>query len=199
MADHSRGRPGWLHVGPLEVRLTRTWEPGTFPPAETLLAILTLAAVPQALATRLTTHLSGGIVVGPGSVPDLPGFEWLRGVALPLQAGLWERSAGVYDPRQRRIGVGSAPSPSVSVCGHEIGHATDHMDRLPSHSPFWTDLHARARGRLRPPYRDDVTELFAEAFACVLTRRATRLLHLIGAEVEAERVYHQLSGQYGIG
>jgi len=179
--------------------LTRSWEPGTFPPAETLLAILTLAAIPQALATRLSTHLSGGIAVGPGSVPDLPGFEWLRGVALPLQAGRWERSAGVYDPRQRRIGVGSAPSPSVSVCGHEIGHATDHMDRLPSHSPFWTGLHTRTRDRLRPPYRDDVTELFAEAFACVLTRRATRLLHLIGEESEAEHVYHRLSGQYGIG
>jgi hypothetical protein len=65
-------------------------------------------------------------------VPDLAGFETLRQIRLPVQQGLWERSAGVYDPHRRRIGVGTVPSSSVSVMGHELGHATDHMEDLPS-------------------------------------------------------------------
>ncbi|MBG0831851.1 hypothetical protein HS041_29485 [Planomonospora sp. ID67723] len=95
MTERSRGRPGWLHVGPLESRLQRHWDADAFPPAESLLAIMTVAALPQALATRLAAHLTGGIIIGPGAVPDLPGFEGLRGVALPIQAGSWERTAGV--------------------------------------------------------------------------------------------------------
>src|SRR5690606_12360361 len=68
----SRGWPGWLHVWVLEHRLTRMWEPGTLPPPESLVAVMTLAAVPRALGARLAEHLDGGLVVGPGSVPDLP-------------------------------------------------------------------------------------------------------------------------------
>ncbi|MFD1938473.1 MULTISPECIES: hypothetical protein [Nonomuraea] len=200
MADRSRGRPGWLHVGPLEARLTRAWDPGAFPPAPTLLAIMTLSAVPRALATRLADHLTGGIVVGTGAVPDLPGFESLRDRPLPVQAGSWERSAGVYDPGQRRIGVGSVPSPSVSVCGHELGHAVDDLDGRASQSEFWVVLHALRGSRLEPPYRQDVTELFAECFAAVLTRRAARLLRLLdGDEASAYRVYRWLCERYRLG
>ncbi|MGW4641632.1 hypothetical protein ACWEN6_24130 [Sphaerisporangium sp. NPDC004334] len=199
MAGRSRGRPGWLHVGPLENRLTRAWASDTFPPAEALLAVMTLAAVPQALATRLAVHLTGGIVIGVGSVPDLSGFEALRQVSLPVQEGLWERSAGVYDPDRRRIGVGTVPSPSVSVTGHELGHATDHMDGLPSRTRFWLDLHRERRAELSRPYRDDVGELFAECFACVLTRRVSRLIALLGDELAAEQVYRWLSRSYEIG
>ncbi|MFI7049020.1 hypothetical protein [Streptosporangium sandarakinum] len=199
MADRSRGRPGWLHVGPLESRLIRHWNPDTFPPAETLLAVLTLSALPQALAARLAAHLSGGIVIGPGAVPDLPGFEGLRGVPLPVQAGSWERTAGVYDPLRRRVGIGSASSPSISVCGHELGHAVDHMENRPSQAQWWSGLHARRCVHLPPPYRQDVGELFAESFACVLTRRVSRLIALIGDEPEAEGIYHWMAGRYGIG
>ncbi|MFD9950068.1 hypothetical protein ACFWYW_56100 [Nonomuraea sp. NPDC059023] len=199
MADHSRGRPGWLHVGPLEGRLTRAWEPGVFPPAESLLAIMTIAAVPRRLATQLAAHLSGGIVVGPGAVPDLPGFTYLREVELPLQAGTWEVSAGVYDPARRAIGVGSVPSPSVSVAAHELGHAVDDMDDRASQETFWLALHARRAAHLAPPYRQDVAELFAECFACLLTRRARRLIQLLGEESAAQQVYAWLSGRYGIG
>ncbi|WP_377237691.1 hypothetical protein [Planobispora takensis] len=199
VADHSTGRPGWLHVGPLEPRLRRHWDPGTFPPAETLLAVLTLSALPRALSVRLAVHLSGGVVIGPGAVPDLPGFGWLRGVPLPVQAGAWERSSGVYDPRRRRIGVGSAPSPSVSVCGHELGHAVDHMEDRPSGSEWWSRLHSRRGPYLHPPYRQDAGELFAESFACVLTRRVTRLIGLVEDEAAAEEIYHWMAGRYGIG
>ncbi|NUP22190.1 MAG: hypothetical protein HOZ81_40245 [Streptomyces sp.] len=200
MAGQSRGRPGWLHVGALEARLERAWPPGAFPPAETLIAIMTLSAVPRPLGTRLAAHLVGGIVVGPGSVPDLPGFEAMRGVELPLQQGSWESSAGVYDPSRRRVGVGSMPSPSVSVAGHELGHAADHMDGLPSRSPFWLALHARTAPRLPPPYREDGAELFAEAFGCLLTRRARRLIQLFdGDEHAAQQAYTWLSGRYAIG
>lgn len=200
MASHSRGRPGWLHVGPLEERLTRAWDPGTFPPAEALLSIMTLAAVPNALARQLAAHLTGGIVIGPGSVPDLPGFGSLRDIPLPVQEGSWERSAGIYDPERRRIGVGSVPSPSVSVCGHELAHAVDHMDGLPSRSEFWIILHALRAPHLAPPYRQDVTELFAESFACVLTRRARQLIRLLGDDEHAARqVYQWLAQRYGLG
>ncbi|MFC4011207.1 hypothetical protein ACFOY2_28550 [Nonomuraea purpurea] len=199
MASQSRGRPGWLHVGALEPRLTRAWDPFAFPPAETLLAIMTLAAVPPMLGRRLAAHLSGGVVIGPGAVPDLPGFEPLRGIRLPVQEGSWERSAGVYDPVRRRIGVGSVPSPSVSVCGHELAHAVDHLDDKPSHSEFWIVLHALRAPYLPPPYRQDVAELFAECFACVLTRRASPLIRLLGDERVAQRAYTWLAGRYGIG
>ncbi|MFB4278395.1 MULTISPECIES: hypothetical protein [unclassified Nonomuraea] len=160
---------------------------------------MTLSAVPRALGTRLAAHLDGGIVVGPGAVPDLPGFERLRGVPLPAQQGGWERSAGVYDPTWRAIGVGSVPSPSASVAGHELGHATDDMDGMPSQGPFWTALHASCAERLDPPYRAMVTELYAEAFACVLVRRARRLIHLFADEHAAQQAYTWFTGQYGIG
>jgi hypothetical protein len=199
VADHGRGRPGWLHTGPLEERLTRAWLPGTFPPAETLLAIMTVAAVPRHLATRLGTHLTGGIVIGPGAVPDLPGFEYLRAVPLPLQAGTWERSAGVYDPERRRIGVGSVASPSVSVTGHELGHAVDHMDGVLSRSEYWLHVHTRCRPYLAPPYRHDPGELLVESFACVLARNALRLIRLVGDRSIAHEVYVWLASRYGIG
>ncbi|WP_156325855.1 hypothetical protein [Nonomuraea sp. SBT364] len=195
----SRGRPGWLHVGVLEHRLTRLWAPGAFPPAESLLAVMTLAAVPRRLAGRLAEHLSGGLVVGPGAVPDLPDFEKLRALPLPQQEGTWERSAGVYDPALRRIAVGSVPSPSVNVCGHELGHALDDSDGRPSAEPWWIVLHALRRAHLAPPYQQDVTELFAESFACVLTRRTSRLIHLLGDERAARQVYAWMSDRYGIG
>ncbi len=109
------GRPGWMHVGPLEERLTRGWSPDTFPDAELLLAVMTLAAVPHALAARLAAHLTGGIYLGYGSVPDLPGFESLRSLRLPVQGASWDLTPGVYDPNTRRIGM--APSRRrVSAC-----------------------------------------------------------------------------------
>ncbi|MEV1175473.1 hypothetical protein [Nonomuraea sp. NPDC049784] len=160
---------------------------------------MTLSAVPHALGTRLAAHLHGGIIVGPGAVPDLSGFEHLRGIPLPVQQGGWERSAGVYDPTRRAIGVGSVPSPSVSVAGHELGHATDDMDHMPSQGPFWTSLHAMSAERLAPLYRETVTELFAEAFACVLIRRARRLIQLFGDEHAAQQAYTWFAGRYGIG
>lgn len=199
MAGHGRGRPGWLHVGPLEERLTRGWDPGVFPDAGLLLGVMTLAAVPRGLAVRLAAHLSGGICLGPGAVPDLRGFESLRDVRLPVQDGGWDRSPGVYDPVARRIGVGTVPSPSVSVCGHELGHACDHMDGFPSRAQLWAGLHRQCADHLASPYREDAGELFAECFACVLTRRVTRLIRLLGDEARAEGVYHWLSGRYGIG
>ncbi|WP_327092544.1 hypothetical protein OIE66_18480 [Nonomuraea sp. NBC_01738] len=200
MADQSRGRPGWLHVGPLEERLTRAWPTGTFPSAENLLAIMTIAAIPRALATQLAGHLAGGIIIGPGAVPDLPGFEHLRSIPLPLQAGEWDRSAGVYDPQTRRIGIGSVPTPSVSVAAHEVAHALDHAQGAPSRSPFWVTLHAQLASRLAPPYRHDVGELFAESFAAALTKRARRLIQLMGDdEPSAQQVYTWLAGRYGIG
>jgi hypothetical protein len=163
------------------------------------LAIMTLSAVPRALGARLAAHLEGGVVVGPGAVPDLPGFETLRGVELPVQQGGWERSAGIYDPNQRRIGVGSVPSPSVSVAGHELGHAADHMEGLQSRGEFWSRLHSSRAPHLAPPYGQDVAELYAEAFACVLIRRARRLIQLFGDEDAARHAYLWFSGRYGIG
>ncbi|MEV4066121.1 hypothetical protein [Nonomuraea dietziae] len=133
---------------------------------------MTLATVPRALASRLAAHLTDGITVGPGAVPDLPGYEGLRNLSLPVQEGTWERSAGVYDPARRRIGVGSVPSASVSVAAHELAHALDDLEARPSHSTFWITLHALRAADLAPPFQQDVSELFAEAFACVLTRRA---------------------------
>ncbi|MFI6790090.1 hypothetical protein ACIBG4_22480 [Nonomuraea sp. NPDC050383] len=186
-------------MGALEPRLRRAWEPDTFPPAECLVAIMTLAAVPHRLGLELAEHLMGGITVGPGSVPDLPGFEKLRAEPLPLQNGLWDRSAGIYDPELRRIGVGSVPSPSVSVCGHELGHAVDDLDGRPSHGQWWLVLHALHGVHAGPPYQESASELFAECFACVLTRRATRLIRLLGDERPAQRVYQWMVSRYGLG
>ncbi|MFI6603730.1 hypothetical protein ACIBHX_46505 [Nonomuraea sp. NPDC050536] len=200
MSSHSRGRPGWLHVGPLEERVVRAWPPQAFPPAPALLAIMTLAAVPQGLARRLAAHLTGGIVIGVGAVPDLPGFEHLRNVRLPVQAeATWEQSAGIYDPELRRIGVGSVKSPSASVCAHELGHAIDHMDDRPSQTSFWLVLHELNREMLLPPYNASREELWAECVACVLSRQARALVRLLGDEDAARRVYLWLQDRYGLG
>ncbi|NRQ40247.1 hypothetical protein HII36_51765 [Nonomuraea sp. NN258] len=188
-----------MHVGPLEPRLVRAWDPTAFPPPQTLLSIMTVSAVPHPLAMRLAAHLSGGILIGAGSVPDLAGFEHLRDVPLPLQPGSWTRSAGVYDPALRRIGVGSVGSPSVSVVGHELGHAVDHMDGGQSRTSAWHELHLAVRDDLAPPYRNDVAELFAEAFAAVLTRHMRRLIHLFTDEQPALQAYRWLNRRYGIG
>ncbi|WP_432872201.1 hypothetical protein [Microbispora rosea] len=145
----SIGRAAW----PLEKRLTRCWGPDTFPDAELLLAVMTLAAVPHALAVRLAAHLTGGICLGYGSVPDLPRFESLRSLRLPVQDASWDLTPGVYDPNARRIGIGTVPSTSVSVCGHELGHACDHMDGYPSREEFWQHLQDSCRDRLMRPYR----------------------------------------------
>ncbi|WP_283134423.1 hypothetical protein [Rhizohabitans arisaemae] len=160
---------------------------------------MTLAAVPTRLARRLADHLTGGIVVGSGAVPDLPGFEDLRKQPLPLQQGSWDRSAGAYDAKLRRIAVGTVPSPSVSVCGHELGHAVDDLDDQPSQDQWWLVLHALHGTRLAPPYRQDVAELFAESFACVLTRRASRLIRLLGDPRAAQQTYQWMVERYGLG
>ncbi|WP_431921288.1 hypothetical protein [Nonomuraea jabiensis] len=180
--------------------MIRAWDPDTFPPAECILTIMTLAAVPRGLATRLSAFLVGGITVGAGAVPDLPGFENLRNVDLPLQAGTWDRSPGVYDPARRRIGVGSAPSPSISVAAHELGHAVDDLDGHPSQSTFWISLHDLLASALIPPFQESVREWYAEAFACVLTRRARQLVRLMGDdESAAQQAYQWFARRYGIG
>ncbi|MGR6924403.1 hypothetical protein ACU635_59985 [[Actinomadura] parvosata] len=68
----------------MEARSHRAWAVRTLPPFETLLAATTLAAMPRALRTRLTTHLDGGIVVDRAPYRTFRGFEQLGGVPLPV-------------------------------------------------------------------------------------------------------------------
>ncbi|MEV5503552.1 hypothetical protein AB0M50_49925, partial [Nonomuraea fuscirosea] len=72
---------------------------------------------------------------------------------------------------------------------------------------FSTWLHIVTANCARTTYRtlkrraaeQSSDELFAEAFACVLTRRARRLIGLFGDEHAAQQAYTWLAGRYGIG
>ena len=91
------------------------------------------------LPSRPVNHLCSGkdlltaavdaIYIGPGGVPDLDDMSRLRGVPLPSGRATWDACAGAYG--DRKIVVGTRPSPSPDVMCHEVGHAVDDSDAPP--------------------------------------------------------------------
>ena len=66
---------------------------------------------------------------GHRGVPDLDDMAALHGVPLPSGKATWDACAGAYG--DRKIVVGTRPSPTPDVICHEVGHALDDLDSPP--------------------------------------------------------------------
>ena len=130
VARGNRTAAGWRDCGSLEQVLHREWARTAEPPAEAVNAINRLADLPRLIKDRLAAGLDA-IHVGGGGVPDLDDMGRLKGVPLPSGRATWDACAGAYG--DRKIVVGSRPSPTPDVMCHEVGHALDDIDGEPGH------------------------------------------------------------------
>lgn len=209
-APHSPGHPvtgdGRRSCGPLEAILWRQWDPETsVPPPQAIAAIDRLAEFPRELQEKLAVGLDG-IYVGAGGVPDLDDMAALHGMPLPSGKATWDACAGAYG--DRKIVVGTRPSPTPDVLCHEVGHALDDLDSPPgkwqSDSPEFrliydqcqpyiaSDFH-RQRGGLGRK------EFFADAFAAIASAQRPALVDMLSGNTRiALRVMLYFNKRYGI-
>jgi hypothetical protein len=189
---HALGHPhtadGRRHCGSLEGVIWRQWDTGTAPPAEIVAAIDRLAELPEQIKTRLVDGLDA-IFVGPGGVPELDDMTSLRGVRLPSGRASWDACAGAYG--ERKIVVGSQPSPTPDVMCHEIGHALDDIDSPPgkwqSDSAEFRRLYEQCLPHLasdfhRQPGGLGRKEFFADAFAAIASGQRPALVDMLNGE-----------------
>jgi len=204
-AQRTNSAPGQRHCGLLEKILRRQWATDQLPPPQIVLAVDRLAEFPQLIKERLVAGLDA-IYVGPGGVPDLDDMGSLSGLPLPSGRATWDACAGAYG--ERKVIVGSRPSPTPDVMCHEIGHALDDIDaadgswqsdstdfaRLYSQCKPWmtTDLH-------RQPGHQGRREFFADAFAAIASSQRPALLDMLGGNTRvALNVMLYFSVRYGI-
>jgi hypothetical protein len=130
----------------------------------------------------------------------------LHGVALPSGRATWDACAGAYG--ERKIVVGSRPSPTPDVMCHEVGHALDDLDspqgKWQSDSPEFrmiydhcqpyiaSDFH-RQRGGLGRK------EFFADAFAAIASAQRPALVDMLSGNTRiALQVMLYFNRRYGI-
>ena len=209
MAPHSRGRPrsadGRRHCGSLEPILWRQWDAALPPPPEVVEAIDRLAELPEQIKERLAAGLDW-IFVGPGGVPELDEMTALRGVRLPSGQASWDACAGAYG--ERKIVVGSQPSPTPDVVCHEVGHALDDLDSPPgkwqSDSAEFRMLYDQCQPHLasdfhRQPGGLGRKEFFADAFAAIASGQRPALVDMLSGDTRtALRVMLYFNRRYGI-
>jgi hypothetical protein len=201
----SRATAGQRHCGHLERIVHRQWASGEVPPDEVVQAVERLAALPQLIKERLVAGLDA-IYVGPGGVPDLDDMTALRGVPLPSGRATWDACAGAYG--DRKVIIGSRPSPAPDVACHEVGHALDDIDGrdgvwqsdsadfvalytscLPSLSSEF-HVHRGSLGR---------REFFADAFAAIASGQRPALVDMLGGNIrQAMTVMLYFNVRYGI-
>jgi hypothetical protein len=209
-APHPRGRPpipdGRRHCGPLEKILWRQWDAATTaPPPQAIAAIERLAEFPRALQEKLADGLDG-IYVGAGGVPDLDDMGGLHGVPLPSGKATWDACAGAYG--DRKIVVGTRPSPTPDVMCHEVGHALDDLDSPPGK---WQSDSAEFRGiydQCQPYIASDFhrqrgglgrKEFFADSFAAIASSQRPALVDMLGGNTRlALQVMLYFNRRYGI-
>jgi hypothetical protein len=196
---------GRVNCGPLESILWRQWDEGTVPHPQAVVAVERIASFPRGLQEKLADGLDG-IFVGAGGVPELDHMTELRGVPLPSGKATWDACAGAYG--ERKIVVGTRPSPTPDVVCHEVGHALDDLDSPPgkwqSDSPefrliydqcrpyFASDFH-RQRGGLGRK------EFFADAFAAIASEQRPALVDMLSGNTRAAlRVMLYFNRRYGI-
>ena len=196
---------GRRHCGPLESVLWRQWDAATIPPPEAVAAIDRLAEFPRKLQEKLAAGLQG-IYVGAGGVPDLDHMGVLHRVALPSGRATWDACAGAYG--DRKIVVGTRPSPTPDVMCHEVGHALDDLDSPPGkwqsdsaefrliydqcQSSIASDFH-RQRGGLGRK------EFFADSFAAIASSQRPALVDMLSGNTRmALRVMLYFNKRYGI-
>ena len=208
-APHPRERPraadGRRNCGSLEAILWRQWDTASPPPAQVIEAIDRLAELPEQIKERLAAGLEA-IFVGPGGVPELDEMTALRGVRLPSGQATWDACAGAYG--DRKIVVGSQPSPTPDVMCHEIGHALDDLDSPPGswqsdsaeflllydqcHPHLASDFHRQPGGLGRK-------EFFADAFAAIASGQRPALVDMLSGDTRtALRVMLFFNRRYGI-
>jgi hypothetical protein len=209
-APHPRGHPvtadGLRNCGPLESVLWRQWDAAsTTPPPQVIATIDRLAEFPRELQEKLADGLDG-IYVGDGGVPDLDDMAALHGVPLPSGKATWDACAGAYG--DRKIVVGTRPSPTPDVLCHEVGHALDDLDSPPGKwqsdsaefrliydqcQPFIASDFHRQRGGLGRK------EFFADSFAAIASAQRPALVDMLGGNTRiALRVMLYFNRRYGI-
>ena len=196
---------GQRHCGHLERILHRQWAPGQLPPPEVAQAVERLAELPQLVKERLVAGLDA-IYVGPGGVPDLDDMSALRGVPLPSGHATWDACAGAYG--DRKVIVGSRPSPTPDVMCHEIGHALDDIDgrggQWQSDSAEFTRLYERCVPWMciefhRSGSASARREFFADAFAAIASSQRPALVEMLNGNTRAAlAVMLYFNVRYGI-
>ena len=208
-AAHPREQPrigdGRRNCGSLEAILWRQWDPASPPPREVVMAVDRLAELPFRIKEKLADGLDA-IFIGPGGVPELDDMTSLHGVPLPSGQATWDACAGAYG--ERKIVVGSRPSPTPDVMCHEVGHALDDLDSPPGQwqsdsaefrmlydqceSHFASDFHRQPGGLGRK-------EFFADAFAAIASRQRPALVDMLSGNTRtALRVMLYFNRRYGI-
>jgi hypothetical protein len=202
--QRTQAAPGHRHCGHLERILHREWQAGVLPPPQIVLAIDRLAELPQLIKERLVGGLDA-IYVGPGGVPDLDGMGSLSGLPLPSGRATWDACAGAYG--ERKVIVGSRPSPTPDVMCHEIGHALDDIDGKDgwqSDSAEFAWLYAQCLPWLnndlhRQPGHLGRREFFADAFAAIASSQRPALVEMVGGNTRtALDVMLYFNVRYGI-
>lgn len=210
-APHPEGLPrpasgdGRANCGPLEKILWRQWEQGAVPHPQAVAAVERLASFPRALQEKLADGLTG-IYVGAGGVPELDHMDRLRGVPLPSGRATWDACAGAYG--ERKIVIGTKPSPTPDVICHEVGHALDDLDSPPGKwqsdsaefrliydqcKPYLASDFHRQRGGLGSK------EFFADSFAAIASAQRPALVDMLGGNTRvALRVMLYFNRRYGI-
>jgi hypothetical protein len=208
-AAHPREQPrvgdGRRNCGSLEAILWRQWDPASPPPREVVMAVDRLAELPFRIKEKLADGLDA-IFIGPGGVPDLDDMTSLQGVPLPGGRATWDACAGAYG--ERKIVVGSRPSPTPDVMYHEVGHALDDLDSPPGK---WQSDSAEFRvlyDQCEPKFASDFhrqpgglgrKEFFADAFAAIASRQRPALVDMLSGNTRtALQVMLYFNRRYGI-
>jgi hypothetical protein len=196
---------GRRNCGTLEAVLWRQWDSATVPPPAAAAAIDRLAELPQQIKDKLAAGLDG-IFVGPGGVPQLDDMTALRGVPLPSGRATWDACAGAYG--ERKIVVGTRPSPTPDVMCHEVGHALDDIDapagRWQSDSAEFRMLYDQCQPHLASDFHRQRgglgrKEFFADAFAAIASRQRPALVDMLGGNTRtALNVMLYFNRRYGI-
>jgi hypothetical protein len=193
LAWYAAARPGQAAAGRrdcgcLEQVLVREWAAGETPAPETVVAVGRLADLPLIVKEKLAAGLDA-IHVGAGGVPDLDDMGDLKGVPLPSGRATWDACAGAYG--DRKIIVGTRPSPTPDVMCHEVGHALDDLDGSDggwqSDSADFRALYARCRPHMASEFhRHDGDlgrrEFFADAFAAIASCQRPALVDMLSAD-----------------
>jgi hypothetical protein len=190
---YSAARPGALAAGQrncgcLEKVLVREWAADEEPVAEAAAAVNRLAALPLLIKEKLAAGLDA-IHVGAGGVPDLDHMGQLKGVPLPSGRATWDACAGAYG--DRKIVVGSRPSPTPDVMCHEVGHALDDIDGSDgcwqSDSADYQALYGRCLQHMASEFHRHGgslgrREFFADAFAAIASSQRPALVEMLSGD-----------------
>ncbi len=185
--------------------LIREWAADETPAPEAVTAVGRLASLPLLIKEKLAAGLEA-IHVGAGGVPDLDHMGELKGVPLPSGRATWDACAGAYG--DKKIIVGSRPSPTPDVMCHEVGHALDDLDGGSGHWQSDTADFRALYGRCLPHMATEFhrhggslgrREFFADAFAAIASSQRPALVEMLSGDTRtALDVMLYFNVRYGI-